>query len=311
MPTFVVEVEDLVKKFDSFVAVDHIHFQVEKGEIFGFLGPNGAGKSTTIRMLCGLLLPTSGKGKVAGFDLMKEPEKIKQAIGYMSQKFSLYDDLKVIENLHFFGGIYNLSGSSQRKRENEVLEMIGLQDLRDRITWTLAVGSKQRLALGCAILHEPSILFLDEPTSGVDPISRRNFWSLIQHMGERGVTTFVTTHYMDEAEYCGRLALIYQGRIIALETSSELKAKTLSRGVLEVECDPLIPALDLLKKEPWISESAVFGDGLHVISKEGVDLEREINGLFQKHGILLKRMGWIRPSLEDVFVSLIEREEKQ
>ncbi len=311
MAPFVVEVEDLVKKFDSFVAVDHIHFQVEKGEIFGFLGPNGAGKSTTIRMLCGLLLPTSGKGKVAGFDLMKEPEKIKQAIGYMSQKFSLYDDLTVIENLHFFGGIYNLSGSSQGTRENEVLEMIGLQDLRDRITRTLAVGSKQRLALGCAILHEPSILFLDEPTSGVDPISRRNFWSLIQHMGEKGVTTFVTTHYMDEAEYCGRLALIYQGRIIALETSSELKAKTLSRGVLEVECDPLIPALDLLKKEPWISESAVFGDGLHVISKEGVDLEREINGLFQKHGILLKRMGWIRPSLEDVFVSLIEREEKQ
>jgi ABC-2 type transport system ATP-binding protein len=291
--------------------VDHIHFQVERGEIFGFLGPNGSGKSTTIRMLCGLLLPTSGKGKVAGFDLMKEPEKIKQAIGYMSQKFSLYDDLTVIENLHFFGGIYNLSGSSQRKRENEVLEMIGLQDLQDRITRTLAVGSKQRLALGCAILHEPSILFLDEPTSGVDPISRRNFWSLIQHMGERGVTTFVTTHYMDEAEYCGRLALIYQGRIIALDTSSELKVKTLSRGVLEVECDPLIPALDLLKKEPWISESAVFGDGLHVISKEGVDLEREINGLFQKHGILLKRMGWIRPSLEDVFVSLIEREEKQ
>jgi len=311
MPTFVVEVEDLVKIFDSFVAVDHIHFQVEKGEIFGFLGPNGAGKSTTIRMLCGLLLPTSGKGKVAGFDLMKEPEKIKQAIGYMSQKFSLYDDLTVIENLHFFGGIYNLSGSSQRKRENEVLEMIGLQDLQDRITRTLAVGSKQRLALGCAILHEPSILFLDEPTSGVDPISRRNFWSLIQHMGEKGVTTFVTTHYMDEAEYCGRLALIYQGRIIALDTSSELKVKTLSRGVLEVECDPLIPALDLLKKEPWISESAVFGDGLHVISKEGVDLEREINDLFQKHGILLKRMGWIRPSLEDVFVSLIEREEKQ
>jgi ABC-2 type transport system ATP-binding protein len=311
MSDFTVIVEDLSKTFGDFVAVDHIHFQVEKGEIFGFLGPNGAGKSTTIRMLCGLLLPTSGKGKVAGFDLMKEPEKIKQAIGYMSQKFSLYDDLTVIENLHFFGGIYNLSGSSQRKRENEVLEMIGLQDLQDRITRTLAVGSKQRLALGCAILHEPSILFLDEPTSGVDPISRRNFWSLIQHMGEKGVTTFVTTHYMDEAEYCGRLALIYQGRIIALETSSELKVKALSRGVLEVECDPLIPALDLLKKEPWISESAVFGDGLHVISKEGVGLEREIKGLFQKHGIFLKRMGWIRPSLEDVFVSLIEREEKQ
>ena len=311
MPTFVVEVEDLVKKFDSFVAVDHIHFQVERGEIFGFLGPNGSGKSTTIRMLCGLLLPTSGKGKVAGFDLMNEPEKIKQAIGYMSQKFSLYDDLTVIENLHFFGGIYGLSGPSQREREGKVIEMIGLQDLQDRITRTLAVGWKQRLGLGCAILHEPSILFLDEPTAGVDPISRRNFWSLIQQMGEKGVTTFVTTHYMDEAEYCGRSALIYQGKIIALGTPSELKLKTLSQGVLEVECDPLVPALDLLKKEPWISESAVFGDGLHVIGKEGVDLEREINVLFQKHGIFLKRMGWIRPSLEDVFVSLIEKEEKE
>jgi len=311
MPTFVVEVEDLVKTFDSFIAVDHIRFQVEKGEIFGFLGPNGAGKSTTIRMLCGLLLPTSGKGQVAGFDIMKEPEKIKQAIGYMSQKFSLYDDLKVVENLHFFGGIYGLSGSSQKRRENEVLEIIGVQDFRDRITRTLAVGSKQRLALGCAILHEPSVLFLDEPTSGVDPISRRNFWSLIQQMGEKGVTTFVTTHYMDEAEYCDRLALIYQGRIIAMGTPSELKVRTLSQGIFEVECDPLITALDLLKKEPWAAESAVFGDGLHVIGKEGVDLEQEINALFQKHRILLKRMGRIRPSLEDVFVSLIEKEEKQ
>jgi ABC-2 type transport system ATP-binding protein len=284
---------------------------VERGEIFGFLGPNGAGKSTTIRMLCGLLLPTSGKGKVAGFDIMMEPEKIKQAIGYMSQRFSLYDDLTVIENLRFFGGIYGLSGSTQKGKEKEVLEMIGLQDLQDRITRTLDVGSKQRLALGCAILHEPSILFLDEPTSGVDPISRRSFWSLIQQMGEKGVTTFVTTHYMDEAEYCGRLALIYQGRVIALGTPSELKLKTLSQGVLEVECDPLMRALDLLEKERWVLESAVFGDGLHVIGKEGIDLEQEVKALFQKHGILLKRMGWIRPSLEDVFVSLIEREEER
>jgi len=310
MSAFVVEVEDLVRTFDSFVAVDHIHFQVENGEIFGFLGPNGAGKSTTIRMLCGLLLPTSGKGKVAGFDIMKEPEKIKQAIGYMSQKFSLYDDLTVAENLHFFGGIYGLSGSSQKKREKEIIEMIGLQGFQKQSTRTLPVGWKQRLALGCAILHAPSILFLDEPTSGMDPISRRDFWSLIQEMGEKGVTTFVTTHYMDEAEYCGRLALIYQGRIVALGTPSELKLKTLSQGVLEVECDPLVPALDLLKKEPWVLESAVFGDGLHVIGKEGADLEREIHVLFQKHGILLKRVGTIRPSLEDVFVSLIEKEDK-
>jgi ABC-2 type transport system ATP-binding protein len=311
MPTFVVEVEDLVKAFDSFIAVDHIRFQVERGEIFGFLGPNGAGKSTTIRMLCGLLLPTSGAGQVAGFDIMKEPEKIKRVIGYMSQKFSLYDDLKVIENLHFFGGIYGLSGSSQKTRENDVLGIIGLQDFRDRITRTLAVGSKQRLALGCAILHEPSVLFLDEPTSGVDPISRRNFWSLIQQMGKRGVTTFVTTHYMDEAEYCDRLALIYQGKIIAMGTPSELKVKTLPQGIFEVECDPLVTGLDLLRKEPWTAESAVFGDGLHVIGKEGVDLEREINALFGKHGVFLKTMGRIRPSLEDVFVSLIEREDKQ
>jgi ABC-2 type transport system ATP-binding protein len=309
MTSFAVEVENLVKTFGSFVAVDHIDFQVERGEVFGFLGPNGAGKSTTIRVLCGLLMPTSGKGKVAGFDIMEEPESIKQVIGYMSQKFSLYDDLTVIENLHFFGGIYGLSGVLQKEREGEVLERVGLKELRDRMTRTLAVGWKQSLALGCAILHRPSILFLDEPTSGVDPISRRNFWSLIQQMGEKGVTTFVTTHYMDEAEYCDRLALIYRGKIIALGTPTELKLKTLAQGVMEVECDPLLPALDFLKKESWVSEAAVFGDSLHVIGKEGSKIEREISLLFQKNGIVLKRMERIRPSLEDVFVSLIEREE--
>jgi ABC-2 type transport system ATP-binding protein len=308
MASLAVEVEDLVKAFGTFIAVDHITFEVEKGEIFGFLGPNGAGKSTTIRMLCGLLMPTSGRGRVAGFDILDEPEKIKGAIGYMSQKFSLYEDLKVIENLRFFGGIYGLSGSLQRERETEVFRMAGLTDLRDRMTRTLAVGWKQRLALACAILHRPSILFLDEPTSGVDPISRRNFWSLIQQMAENGVTTFVTTHYMDEAEYCDRLALIYKGKIIALGTPSELKMKTLSRGVKEVECEPLIPALDLLKREPWVSEAAVFGNTLHVIGKEGVDLEKEITDLFKKETIRIGRMEWIRPSLEDVFVSLIQGE---
>ncbi len=311
MNSIVVEVEDLVKKFDSFIAVDHIHFQVGRGEIFGFLGPNGAGKSTTIRMLCGLLLPTSGQGRVAGFDIMKEPEKIKQVIGYMSQKFSLYDDLTVRENLHFFGGIYGLSGSLQTERENRALEMADLKELQGQITRTLAVGWKQRLALGCSILHQPSILFLDEPTSGVDPISRRNFWSLIQQMGEKGVTTFVSTHYMDEAEYCDRLALIYRGRIIALGTPSELKSKTISYGVLEVECDPLILALDLLRREAWVAEAAVFGNSLHVIGKEGIDTEQEVTSLFRKHEILLRRMERIRPSLEDVFVSLIEKEEKR
>ena len=311
MNSFAVEVENLVKTFGDFVAVDHIQFQVEKGEIFGFLGPNGAGKSTTIRMLCGLLMPTSGKGRVAGFDIMEEPERIKEVIGYMSQKFSLYDDLTVIENLHFFGGIYGLSGALQKEREEQALGMAGLKELRDRMTRTLAVGWKQRLALGCAILHQPSVLFLDEPTSGVDPISRRDFWSLIQQMGERGVTTFVTTHYMDEAEYCDRLALIYKGKMIALGAPTELKMKTLSHGIMEVECLPLIPALDLLKREPWISEAAIFGNGLHVIGKEEIDLEGEVQTLFQKHEISLKRMEWLRPSLEDVFVSLIEKEEEE
>jgi ABC-2 type transport system ATP-binding protein len=308
MNSIAVEVEDLVKTFGNFVAVDHIYFQVRKGEIFGFLGPNGAGKSTTIRMLCGLLMPTSGKGKIAGFDIKEEPEKIKQVIGYMSQKFSLYDDLTVMENLHFFGGTYGLSGSLQKEKEHQVLAMIGLEDLQGRMTRDLAMGWKQRLALGCAILHQPSILFLDEPTSGVDPISRRNFWSLIQQMGEKGVTTFVTTHYMDEAEYCDRLALIYQGRIIALGTPSELKTQTLPQGVMEVECDPLMEALDLLKKEPWVFEAAVFGDGLHVIGKEEVPLKKEMISLFHEKEIVLKRMNWIRPSLEDVFVSLVEKE---
>ncbi len=305
-----VEVDDLVKKFGNFVAVDHIRFQVRKGEIFGFLGPNGAGKSTTIRMLCGLLLPTSGRGTVAGFDLLTEPEKIKQVTGYMSQKFSLYEDLTVIENLHFFGGVYGLSGFSQRNREDEVLERVGLGDLRDRMTKTLAVGWKQRLALGCSILHEPSILFLDEPTSGVDPISRRNFWGLIQQMAERGVTTFVTTHYMDEAEYCARLALIYRGKIIAMGAPSELKSQALPEGVLEVECEPLVSALELLGGQSWVFEAAIFGDSLHVIGREGVDLRKEIAALFQARQFPVKRIDWIRPSLEDVFVSLIEREER-
>ncbi len=309
MNDFAVEVEDLVKTFGSFVAVDHIDFQVKKGEVFGFLGPNGAGKSTTIRMLCGLLTPTSGKGSVSGFSIVEEPEKIKQVIGYMSQKFSLYDDLTVIENLHFFGGIYGLSGSEQKEREEEALERTGLRALRDRMTRTLSVGWKQRLALGCAILHQPSLLFLDEPTSGVDPVSRRNFWSLIQQMGEGGVTTFVTTHYMDEAEYCDRLALIYRGKIVALGTPTELKLETLARGVLEVACEPLIPTLDLLKKEPWVWEAAVFGENLHVIGREGSDIETQIAVLFQNHGILLKGMERIPPSLEDVFVALVEREE--
>ncbi|HSW49140.1 MAG TPA: ABC transporter ATP-binding protein [Bryobacteraceae bacterium] len=218
-----VEVQNLVKTFGQFVAVDHVSFRVGRGEIFGFLGPNGAGKSTVIRILCGLLRPTSGRAVVGGFDVARDPETVRQNIGYMSQKFSLYDDLTVEENLDFFGGVYGVPEDRFREREDFALRMAGLADRRSTMTRLLAGGLKQRLALGCAILHEPPILFLDEPTSGVDPIARREFWDLIYQLSEQGRTVFVTTHYMDEAEYCHRLALMYKGKIVALDTPAALK----------------------------------------------------------------------------------------
>jgi ABC-2 type transport system ATP-binding protein len=221
--TYAVEVRDVVKQFGSFVAVDHVSLQVEAGEIFGFLGPNGAGKSTTIRMLCGLLTPTSGSATVAGFDVATQPEVLRQNIGYMSQKFSLYDDLTVEENIDFFSGIYAVPADQKASRKAYVLEMAGLGERRQTMTKILAGGWKQRLALGCAILHRPPVLFLDEPTSGVDPIARRSFWDLIYQLSAEGNTIFVSTHYMDEAEYCHRLALMYRGRVIALGTPEELK----------------------------------------------------------------------------------------
>ncbi len=314
-----VEVEDLVKTFGAFTAVDHIFLKVRKGEIFGFLGPNGAGKSTTIRMLCGILAPSAGRGKVAGFDIFKEPEKIKENIGYMSQKFSLYDDLTVEENLDFFSGIYRLSGEIKKERQDWVLQMAGLQDRRKSLTRNLAGGWKQRLALGCAILHEPSILFLDEPTSGVDPLSRRSFWDLIYEMAGRGVTVFVTTHYMDEAEYCDRLALIDQGKIIALGTPAELKTKYMPGAVWELETDHLHVALEVLQEgsgatgplsgqmqEPPLREVAVFGNTLHLVARREQDLSKHIPSLLADRGIATRRLEQIEPSLEDVFVSLIE-----
>ncbi|HSW51495.1 MAG TPA: ABC transporter ATP-binding protein [Bryobacteraceae bacterium] len=229
-----VEVENLVKRFGDFTAVDHISLRVARGEIFGFLGPNGAGKSTAIRILCGLLRPTSGLARVGGMDVSREPETVRQNIGYMSQKFSLYDDLTVGENLDFFGGVYGVAESRRRQREEFVLRMAGLADRRDTTTRLLAGGWKQRLALGCAILHEPPILFLDEPTSGVDPIARREFWDLIYQLSEKGHTVFVTTHYMDEAEYCHRVALMYRGKIIALDAPAALRQAAEKASMEEV-----------------------------------------------------------------------------
>lgn len=223
MPETMVTLRNLVRRFGDFVAVDDVTLDVAKGEVFGFLGPNGAGKSTTIRILCGLIAPTSGTAKVAGFEVGPESEQIRRHIGYMSQKFSLYDDLRVEENIEFFGGLYGVQGHRLQERKQYVLEMAGLESKRNELTGMLAGGWKQRLALGCAILHQPPVLFLDEPTSGVDPIARRQFWDLIYGLSEAGSTIFVTTHYMEEAEYCNRIALMYKGRVIALGTPAELK----------------------------------------------------------------------------------------
>lgn len=297
-------IEDLVKRFGDFVAVNHIGLETRKGEIFGFLGPNGAGKSTTIRMLCGLLTPTSGRAIVAGYDVAREPESVRQNIGYMSQKFSLYNDLKVIENLRFFAGLYNVASNKLKERIDWALEMANLKGQENLIVGTLPGGWKQRLALGCAVLHKPPIIFLDEPTSGVDPISRRQFWDLIHSMAGEGVTVFVTTHYMEEAEYCNRLALIFRGKMVALGTPSELKQKSMKGELLLVECDPLGPAVEALQSAPMVRDAAVFGNALHLVVERADPATPEVKQYLAGHGVTVRRIEKIRPSLEDVFVSL-------
>jgi ABC-2 type transport system ATP-binding protein len=305
-----VEIESLVKRFGDFCAVDHISLSVAKGEIFGFLGPNGAGKSTTIRMLCGLLAPSEGKAMVGGFDVATQAESIKQNIGYMSQKFSLYDDLTVEENIEFFSGIYGVSRELQAERKAYVLEMAGLTERKTSLTRLLSGGWKQRLALGCAILHQPPILFLDEPTSGVDPIARRNFWDLIYRLSEAGHTIFVSTHYMDEAEYCHRLALMYRGRVIALGTPPALKQQLESHILMQLDSSDLLGSIKALEGREGISDIAVFGGGLHVTVKEATASERLIREVLTKEDIQVHRLEMIPPSMEDVFVALIEEEER-
>jgi ABC-2 type transport system ATP-binding protein len=305
------EIRDLVKTFGDFVAVDHVTFQVEKGEIFGFLGPNGAGKSTVIRMLCGLLTPTSGYGAVAGFDVTKDPEEIRRNIGYMSQKFSLYDDLEVEENIDFFSRIYSVPKHLRDERKEYVLRMAGLTDRRNTVTRLLAGGWKQRLALGCAIVHSPRILFLDEPTSGVDPIARRSFWDLIYQLAEGGQTILVTTHYMDEAEYCNRLALIYRGKLIALGVPDQLKRDLHSHKLLQLETSDLLGTMRALENEPGVLDVAVFGAGLHVNVEDPAAAAERIRKILAGRHIQIKRLEPIQPSMEDVFVGLIEAEEQK
>jgi ABC-2 type transport system ATP-binding protein len=298
-------VEDLVKRFGNFVAVDHVSFSVARGEIMGFLGPNGAGKSTIIRILCGLLNPSAGRTLVAGIDVSRDPERVRQRIGYMSQKFSLYRDLTVGENLRFFGGIYRVPPSELPARIQFAIAMAGLAGREHALVATLAGGWQQRLALGCAVLHRPSILFLDEPTSGVEPASRRRFWDLIHSLAADGVTVLVSTHYMDEAEYCHRAALINQGRLIAIGSPEQLKRTALGGELLVVECDALGPVLAALQQAPGVQDCSVFGSALHALVANAETALVELPSYLEAKGLRLSRIARINASLEDVFVQLI------
>ena len=297
--------QGLTKRFQSFTAVDHLDLRIDKGEIVGFIGPNGAGKSTTIRMLCGLLRPSEGRASVAGFDVAREPEAVREHIGYMSQKFSLYGDLTVRENLRFFGGIYRVPRRSFDERMRFAVSMAGLEGRENALVRTLAGGWKQRLALGCAILHRPPILFLDEPTSGVEPEARRRFWDLIHELAAEGVTILVSTHYMDEAEYCNRIALIDRGKLIAIGTPSELRACKLGGELFEIGCTPLGAALQVLTDAPGVVEAAIFGDKLHVVLGEGGLTAADLPGFLGERGIHAEPARRVAPSLEDVFVQLV------
>ena len=298
-------VDGLVKRFGSFAALDGVSFDVARGEIMGFLGPNGAGKSTLIRILCGLLRPSAGRALVAGIDVAKDPDAVRRRIGYMSQKFSLYNTLSVIENLRFFGGVYGVPRDELDERIRFAVEMAGLAGRETALVATLAGGWKQRLALGAAILHRPAVLFLDEPTSGVDPASRRRFWDLIHTLGADGVSVLVSTHYMDEAEYCNRIALIARGRLIALGTPHELKQRSLGGELLTIECEGIVGAIDLMDKAPGVRDVAVFGSALHVLVDDAALRTPALVAYLASHGISGASARRIDPSMEDSFVHLV------
>ncbi|MBC8436631.1 MAG: ABC transporter ATP-binding protein [Candidatus Omnitrophica bacterium] len=306
MDDIAVSVQNLEKKFGDFTAVNRINFEVERGEIFGFLGPNGAGKSTTIRMLCGIISPTSGSGTVGGYDIIKEQHKIKEHIGYMSQKFSLYNDLTVEENINFYSGIYRIPAQEKKERFAAALHTAGLEGMESRLTATLAGGWKQRLALGCALLHKPRIIFLDEPTSGVDPITRANFWGTIKELASHGVTIFVTTHYMDEAENCNRMVLIYHGTIIAAGTPEEMKTKNMKNEVVEIALPNSQDWLDRVSKIEGVKEAALFGATIHTVVYDSSKAIPAIRDFLEKEKAGEFSVNKILPSLEDVFVSSIE-----
>ncbi|MGE0352820.1 MAG: ABC transporter ATP-binding protein [Gemmatimonadales bacterium] len=303
-----VEVEQLTRRFGAFVAVDALSFSVATGEIFGLLGPNGAGKTTAIRMLTGLLAPSGGRATITGVDVASRAAEARQRIGYMSQLFSLYHDLTVDENIALFAGLYGIRGDRLRERRRWVLEVAGLTQQTGRLTAELPLGWKQRLALGCAVLHEPPVLFLDEPTSGVDPVSRRNFWDLIYSLAASGTTVLVSTHYMEEAEYCNRVALMNRGRLIALGRPAELR-QNLAEPLLEVDVDDVLRGLEALRDEPSVLEAVMFGRRLHVTVKDPAEARVRIAAALSRAGLTSTRILPVSPSLEDVVVALIRESE--
>jgi ABC-2 type transport system ATP-binding protein len=303
-----IRVENLTRRFGDFVAVDAISFSVTKGEVFGFLGSNGAGKSTTIRMLCGLLKPTSGQAWVDGIDVGRDPEGVKKRIGYMSQKFSLYELLTVDQNIQFYGGLYGLSGDRLAERRRFTLEMAGLIGREDQLTRDLAGGWRQRLALGCALLHEPPLLFLDEPTGGVDPVSRRDFWRLIDELSRGGTTVLVTTHYMDEAERCDRVAIIQAGKMAALGTIAELKAVFADRPIFEVRAGDPVNALALADRLPFVEKTSLFGTAMHAVMRQGTEApDDQLRRALEADGIAIDSIDPVVPSLDDVFLDVVDR----
>jgi ABC-2 type transport system ATP-binding protein len=306
-PENAIEVRHLTRRFGQFVAVDDISFDVRRGEIFGFLGSNGAGKSTTIRMLCGLLKPTSGTAMVGGVDVTKDPEGVKLRIGYMSQRFSLYELLSVDQNIRFFGGLYGLTDARLAERRRFVIEMAGLAGRGRTLARDLAGGWRQRLALGCAILHEPAILFLDEPTGGVDPLSRRQFWRLIDSLSQSGVTVLVTTHYLDEAERCHRVALIHAGRLAAMGTTTEVKQVFSGRPILEIRADKPVEAMRLLDAMHEVEKTSLFGTAVHAVLRNASVSAAAIAERLRAAGLVVESFEPVAPSLEDVFLDVIDR----
>ena len=306
-----VHADGLTRRFGEFVAVDHVSFEIPRGAIWGFLGPNGAGKSTTIRMLCGILAPSEGRADVLGFDVTRDPEQIKERVGYMSQRFSLYDDLTVEENLAFYAGIYGLPRAVARDRAGEWIARAGLEGRERDLAGALSGGWKQRLAFGCAVLHRPQMIFLDEPTSGVDPVSRREFWDLIDQFAQSGITVMVTTHYMDEAEHCDTLAFIFAGRIIARGTPEEIKTHQMTGELLEVTTPQYAEALEVLAARPEVREAALFGRAIHVTVADSQAALPGLRRALAGRGIVLERIEPVPPSLEDAFVSIVERDRDQ